>query len=269
MRSTSRIIATVLLCCGLGITQTTTPPPGSSTGQAIGNGVKSFVDTVFPGGSALLTLVQGWLTKKLSPQQAQQVQQAADQQKKQAIDPKVKAALTDIQTAANTMKLTSVVLYRTNLASNRIAAMLAIIDQSNPGSPLPMATLQDRWNDAKAALSSLKTDKTLADARAAITDISVVNSMQGLDDALGGAIVSVDGNLKPDGDRSILRQRLQQIFDAATGFSNLGVVLLGSTGTEITTTISNITVAGGGSDLDEVTSQSLAKAQAAVPKPAH
>jgi hypothetical protein len=268
LRPLSSIAIFVVLCCAEGFSQqAATPAPGTSTGQAIGNGVKSFIDTIFPGGSALLTLLQGWLSKKLNPQQSQQVQKAADQQKQQVIDPKVKSALADIQRGANTMKVTSVALYRSQVASNRLSAMIAIIDQASPGTSLPFANLGSRWNDAKAALSSLKNDKTISDARSAITDVAVLDSLQGLDDATGGPVATIDANLKPDGDRPTLRQALQQILAATTAFDNIGVVLLGSTGSEITTVISNITAAGGGSSLDQVTTETLIQAKAALPKP--
>ena len=230
----------------------------ATTGQAIGEGVKAFMSSTFPSGSALLTLVQSWLSKKLNNEQKQDLTTKADAQK-QTIDSNLSSAKTKIQTAADTLKLTSVVLYHTNNAASELSAMLAILDTSSTAS-LPFSQLNEHWNNVKGELSALKDDNVLQNARSAITDTAVANALQGLDNVTRGPIANVNDNLKPAGNKAVLRANLTKILNASVDFNNLGVILLGSTGTEITRAINDVTKAGGQSQLDQTAASVVSKA---------
>ena len=54
---------------------------------------------------------------------------------------------------------------------------------------------------------------------------------------------------------------------ATSNFNNLAIVLLGSTGTEITKAINNFNKAGGASQLDELAEKTTDKARALIPEP--
>lgn len=260
-----RIALCTAFCIGTGQTQQTTTP-GSATGTAIGNGVKSFINALFPSGTALVDLVQGWLKKKLSPDQSADLKKNADAQIKK-VSPDPVSAQTSLQNAADTLKLASVALGRTTKAASNTAAMIAIIETTNPKTALPMSRLAQQWNDAKSQIQGLKEDDTLKNARAAVKDIAVSNALVGLDDILHGPIDTITTNLKPDGDRIILLEQLRRFLDAAVNFNSLGVVLLGSTGTEITRGINDVTKAGGASMLDQMTLEVVRNANTQLPKP--
>lgn len=238
----------------------------STTEKAIASGLNGFLSVAFPAASSIVTLVQNWLSKKLDDKQQKQVTAGATQ-KQTEVDKQLADAKASIQDAANTLKLTSAVLYRTNKATANITAMIAILDTTSPQAPLPFPRLNEQWNNAKGELAGLKQDSTLQKARTAITDTAVSNALQGLDDVTGGAVSNVNDNMKPTGDRAILREELTTIVSATIDFNNLGVVLLGSTGTEISKVIGNSKVAGGGSDLDQLTEKAIVEATSALPKP--
>jgi hypothetical protein len=238
----------------------------STTGKAIASGLNGFLSVAFPAASTIVTLVQNWLSKKLDDKQQKQVTTGATQ-KQTEVDKQLADAKASIQDAANTLKLTSAVLYRTNKATADVTAMIAILDTTRAQDPLPFSRLNQKWSDAKAELSGLKADSTLQKARAAITDTAVSNALQGLDDVTGGPVSNVNDNMKPTGDHGILREELNKILSATVDFNNLGVVLLGSTGTEITKVIGNSKVAGGGSALDLITEKAVQEAALALPKP--
>lgn len=241
----------------------------NATGKAIGAGLQGFLNVAFPAASTLVTLVQNWLTKKLDDKQEKQVTAGATQ-KQTEVDKQLADAKASIQNAADTLKLTSAVLYQTNKATANITAMLAILDTTRSDAVLPFGRLNQQWNDAKGELAGLSENSTLQKARAAITDTAVSNALQGLDDVTagkGGPIENVNDNMKPAGDRGILREELNKILSATVDFNNLGVVLLGSTGTEITKVIGNSKSAGGGSDFDQAVDAAVKDATLAMPKP--
>jgi hypothetical protein len=265
-----RGIGGVVLCCVLfgAAPDAQNPPPGTSTGQAIGNGVKGFLNTVFPGGASILSLVQGLLTKKLSNDQQSQLKTAADNKRAAAggapskDDKPPTASINELQNAADTLKLVSVVLYHTNRAAVEINAMLAVLD-TTPGK-LPLDQLGAHWNNAEGDLTALRDDNTLQNTRKSVTDISVSNALQALDGVTktnAGPLKTIDANMKPDGNRIILRDQLKNVLDIAVSFNDLGVLLLGSTGTEVTRAIADFKSAGGGSKLDEEAEAAVRNAQ--------
>jgi hypothetical protein len=268
-----KTISVVALCCVIfsAVPEAQNPPPGTSTGQAIGNGVKGFLNTVFPTGTSILTLVQSWLTKKLSGDQQNQLKTAADAQRAKAggapaKDDKLPTAnINELQNAANTLKLVSVVLYHTNRAAVEINAMLAVLD-TTPGK-LPFAQLGKHWDNAEGDLTALKQDNTLRDTRSSVTDISVSSALQALDGVTttaAGPLKTIEANMKPDGDRSILREELKNVLDITVEFNNVGVLLLGSTGTEVTRAIADFKAAGGASPLDAETEVAIGGAKDAL-----
>jgi hypothetical protein len=241
---------------------------GSATGTAIGVGVKSFLDAAFPAGSTLLTLIQGWLSKKLTPTQQTEVKNGADAKKTDAAkDPLIKPDVQNILDAAQTLELTSVVLSDTNNAAVKASSMIAILDTTKPTADLPLPKLKSLWEDLKGDLSALNEDSTLTKARAATTDIAVIGAFQDLERASKGPVGTVNDNLAPKGDRGELRDALQKIVDATSQFNNLAVVLLGSTGTEITKSVNDFSKAGGASKLDDMTDKAVSAARSSIPDP--
>jgi hypothetical protein len=231
------------------------------------------LNTIFPGGASILNLVQGWLTKKLSNDQQKQLTTAADQQRSKAggapskSDKLPTADINELQNAADTLKLVSVVLYHTNRAAVEINAMLAVLD-TTPGK-LPFAQLSAHWNNAEGDLTALRDDNTLQNTRKSVTDISVSNALQALDGITktsAGPLKTIDTNMKPDGDRSILRDQLKDVLDKTVAFNDLGVLLLGSTGTEVTRAIADFKSAGGASKLDEEAEAATKNAQEELTK---
>jgi len=112
-------------------------------------------------------------------------------------------------------------------------------------------------------LALINEDQTMKDARASISDNGVTAALLAFDSALHGPVANVTDDMKPMGDRGIVASQLQKIIAATQTVNNLSVVLLGSTGSSITTTLSNLSGAGGAS-LDQATSSAVAGAASAL-----
>jgi hypothetical protein len=88
----------------------------STTGKAIASRLNRFLSVTFPAASSTVTLVQKWFSKTLDDKQQKQVTAAATQIQAEVNTP-LATAKASIQAPANTLTLTSAVLYRTNKAS--------------------------------------------------------------------------------------------------------------------------------------------------------
>jgi hypothetical protein len=241
--------------------------PGESVGKAIGNGVKAFANSVFPGATPLLDLLGTWLKAKLTPKDADKAKltpQQADQIKAGAQDlqKEQSKSLTDakaqLQTAADVFKLTALILGRTAEASANILAMQALLDQNQDALNLPMAYINEKWTNAKGQLIGIDSDPVIQEARKNIADSSVQNALLGLSKILKGPITNVSDNLGPKGSRKILDRNLTGIKTELDNFNRIGVVLLGSSGTAIDK-ILNLKALGG-SQLDQQLEQTIRNA---------
>jgi hypothetical protein len=247
--------------------------PGTAIGTAIGNGVKAFMGAAFPAGSSLLTLIQSWLTKKLSPQQQTEVAKGADtaaQNAKTSPTSKVAPQVAAMQNAAQVLQYTSVVLFHANNATVIASSMLSTVNAIGPSEKLPLSDLGSKRDDLKTELSALDPNGNLAKNRPTISDTAVLGALQQLEQVTptnSGPFETVQDNLTANGDRSVLRSALEKIVTMTEQFNNLATVLLGSTGTEISTAVNDFKSAGGSSKLDQITEDALNQAKAKIPVP--
>jgi hypothetical protein len=262
------LVSMIVYCDDTVGRQSNTQTKSTATGTAIGTGLNAFLSAAFPAGTALLGLLQSWLTKKLNPAQATEVTKGADTKKAAAPnDPALKQQVQDVQDAAQTLELTSVVLWQTNDAAANASSMLAIVNNTKSTDELPLSQLQKLENDLDGDFTLLKENGALVKAEAATTDIAVRGAFQNLQKATLGPLKTISQNLNPKGDRGILKESLQNVVVATSNFNNLAIVLLGSTGTEITKAINNFNKAGGASQLDELAEKTTGKARALILEP--
>ncbi|HXX24083.1 MAG TPA: hypothetical protein VEO19_13115 [Terriglobia bacterium] len=236
--------------------------PGTSAGAAIGNGFKAFVESAFPG-AGIVELVQSWLKNKLSPKQQTQIKDATDptvnENKQKNLD-----AAKQISSGADTLKLASILLYRTNRASTELAVLQALLNKWKPGDKDGFRTLDLHWTNATTELSRIKDDKDISQLRTQVTDTDVNEALLEFDNASGAPVQNVNKNWNANADVEIVEQQLTIMVDALTKINNVGTVLLGSTATEITNAASALTKAGGSSKLDTMTAEVVKNAQAAL-----